>query len=95
MSLISVPDKEANLHLVETIGSTTNQFKALIEKTRKFTVDIDFTVKDRAHSNSKNQKTKLKKLAHGRKALFCPKYASHSFTYGNKQCFILYARENS
>ena len=42
---ISAPDKEANLHLVETIDSTTDQFKALIEKARKFTVDNDFTVK--------------------------------------------------
>ena len=50
---ISAPDKEANLHLVETIDSTVNQFKALIEKARKFTVDKNFTVKDRAHSSSK------------------------------------------
>ena len=43
---ISAPDKEANLHFAETIDSTIHQFKALIEKARKFTVDNDFTVKD-------------------------------------------------
>ena len=42
---VSAPDKEANLRLVETIDSTIDQFKALIEKARKFTVDNDFTVK--------------------------------------------------
>ena len=42
---ISAPDKEANLHLVETIDSPIDQFKAVIEKARKFTVDNDFTVK--------------------------------------------------
>ena len=49
--LVSASDKEANLHLVETIDSTIDQFKALIEKARKFTVDNDFSVKDRAHSS--------------------------------------------
>ena len=36
--LISAPDnyKEVNLHLAETIDSTIDQFKALIEKARKF-----------------------------------------------------------
>ena len=47
----SASDKEANLHLVETIDSIIDQFKALIEKARKFTVDNDFSVKDRAHSS--------------------------------------------
>ena len=42
-----------NLHLVETIDSTIDQFKVLIEKARQFNVDNDFTVKDRAHSSSK------------------------------------------
>ena len=50
---ISAPDREANLHLVETIDSTIDQFKALIEKTRKFPVDNDLTVNVRAHSGSK------------------------------------------
>ena len=49
--LVRASDKEANLHLVETIDSTIDQFKALIEKARKFTVDNDFSVKDRAHSS--------------------------------------------
>ena len=45
----SVPINEPdNLHLAETINSTTDQFKALIEKARKFTED-----NDRAHSSSK------------------------------------------
>ena len=48
--LVSTPNKEANLHLVEAIDSTIDQFKALIKKARKFTVDNDFKVKDRAHS---------------------------------------------
>ena len=56
---ISAPDKEANLHLVETIDSTIDQFKALIEKERKFTVDNDFTVKDRTYSSSKNSEGKV------------------------------------
>ena len=49
--LVRASDKEANLHLVETIDSTIDQFKALIEKARKFTVDNDFSVKDRARSS--------------------------------------------
>ena len=48
--LVSTPNKEANLHLVEDIDSTIDQFKTLIKKARKFTVDNDFTIKDRAHS---------------------------------------------
>ena len=50
--LVSTPNKEANLHLVEAIDSTIDQFKALIKKARKFTVDNDFKVKDR-HIQSK------------------------------------------
>ena len=57
--LVSNPDKEANLRLVETIDSTIDQFKALIEKARKFTVDNDFTVKDRAHSSTKKSEDKV------------------------------------
>ena len=49
--LVIASDKGANLHLVETIDSIIDQFKALIEKARKFTVDNDFSVKDRAHSS--------------------------------------------
>ena len=51
---ISAPNnyKEVNLHFAETIDSTTDQFKALIEKARKFTEDNDFTVNDRVHSSS-------------------------------------------
>ena len=37
---------EVNLHLVETIDSTTDQFKALTERARKFAADNDFTVND-------------------------------------------------
>ena len=44
---------EVNLHLVETIDSTIDQFKALIEKAKKFTEDNDFTVNDREHSSTK------------------------------------------
>ena len=51
--------KEVNLHLVETIDSTIDQFKALIEKARKFTEDNDFTVNDRAHSSSKKSEDKV------------------------------------
>ena len=50
---------EVNLHLVETIDSTIDQFKALIEKARKFTEDNDFTVNDRAHSSSKKSEDKV------------------------------------
>ena len=64
---ISAPDKEANLHLVETIDSTIDQFKALIEKARKFTVDNDFTVKDRAHSGSKKSEDKAEEIHTWRK----------------------------
>ena len=64
--LVSTPDKVANLRLVENIDSTIDQFETLIEKARKFTIDNDFTVKNRAHSST-NQKTKLKKLTHGGK----------------------------
>ena len=64
---ISAPDKEANLHLVETIDSTIDQFKALIEKARKFTVDNDFTVKDRAHSSSKKSEGKAEETHTRRK----------------------------
>ena len=56
---VSAPDKEANIHLVETTDSTIDQFKALIEKERKFTVDNDFTVKDRTYSSSKNSEDKV------------------------------------
>ena len=59
---ISAPDKEANLRLVETIDSTIDQFKALIEKARKFTVDNDFTVKVRAHSGSKKSEDKAEEI---------------------------------
>ena len=64
---ISAPDKEANLHLAETIDSTIDQFKALIEKARKFTVDNDFTVKDRAHSGSKKLEDKAEEIHTWRK----------------------------
>ena len=64
---ISAPDKEANLHLVETIDSTIDQFKALIEKARKFTVDNDFTVKDRAYCSSKIWEDKVKETHTWRK----------------------------
>ena len=52
---ISAPGNynEVNLHLAETINSTIAQFKILIEKTRKFTEDNDFTVNDRANSSLK------------------------------------------
>ena len=65
---ISAPDKEANLHLVETIDSTIDQFKALIEKARKFTVDKTLQLRTEHIPVQKNQKTKLKKLTHGGKA---------------------------
>ena len=68
MSLISVPDKEANLHLVEIIDSSIDQFKALIEKARKFTVDNDFTVKDRAHSSSKKLEDKVEETCTWKKS---------------------------
>ena len=67
VSPISAPDKEANLHLVETIDSTIDQFKALIEKARKFTVDNDFTIKDGAHSSSKNSEDKAEETHTWRK----------------------------
>ena len=60
---------EVNLHLVETIASTINRFKALTKKARKLTEDDNFTVNGRAQSSLKNQQIKLKKLTHGRKAL--------------------------
>ena len=64
---ISAPDKEANLHLVETIDSTIDQFKALIEKARTFTVDNDFTVKGRVHSSSKKSEEKVEETHTWRK----------------------------
>ena len=64
---ISAPDKEANLHLVETIDSPIDQFKAVIEKARKFTVDNDFRVKDRAHSSSKKSEDKVEETHTWRK----------------------------
>ena len=59
--LVSDPDnyKEVNLHLVGTIDSTINQFKALMEKARKFTEDSDFTANDRTHSSSKKSEDKV------------------------------------
>ena len=60
--LVSTPDKEANLRLVETIDSTIDQFKALIEKARKFTVDKTLQLRTEHIPVQKNQKTKLKKL---------------------------------
>ena len=60
---------EVNLHLAETIDSTTDQFKELIKKARKCTEDNDFTVNDRTHSSFKKHKKKLKKLAQRRRAL--------------------------
>ena len=45
--------KEVYLHLAETIDNTIDQFKALIEKAKKFTGDNDFTVNDKVHSSSK------------------------------------------
>ena len=52
---ISAPNNynEVNLHLVEAIRNTIDQFKTLIEKARKITEDNEFTVNDRAHSSSK------------------------------------------
>ena len=50
---------EVNLHLVETIESTINQFKALTKKARKLTEDDNFTVNDRAHSNLKKSDNKV------------------------------------
>ena len=64
---ISVPNKEANFHLAETIDSTIDQFKALIEKARKFTVDNDFTARDRAHSSSKKSEGKVEETHTWRK----------------------------
>ena len=65
--LVSTPDKEANLRLAETIDCTIDQFKALIEKARKFTVDNDFTVKDRAHSSTKKSEDKVEETHTWRK----------------------------
>ena len=62
--LVSTPNKEANLRLDSTIDSTIDQFKALIEKARKFTVDNDFTVKDRVHSSSKKLEDKVEETHH-------------------------------
>ena len=64
---ISAPDKEANLCLVETIDSTIDQFKEVIEKARKLTVDNDFTVKERAHSGSKKSEDKAEETNTWRK----------------------------
>ena len=66
-SPITAPDKEANLHLVETIDSTIDQFKALIEKARTFTICNDFTVQDRAHSSSKKSEGKVEETDTWRK----------------------------
>ena len=64
---ISAPDKEANLCLVETIDSTIDQFKEVIEKARKLIVDNDFTVKERAHSGSKKSEDKAEETNTWRK----------------------------
>ena len=47
--------------------STIDQFKAVIEKARKFTVDNDFRVKDRAHSSSKKSEDKVEETHTWRK----------------------------
>ena len=58
--LISAPDnyKEVNLHLAETIDSTIDQFKALIEKARKF-AEIMTLQSTTAHSSSKKSEDKV------------------------------------
>ena len=65
--LISTPDKVANLRLVENIDSTIDQFETLIEKARKFTIDNDFTVKNRAHSSTKKSEDKVEETHTWRK----------------------------
>ena len=50
---------KVNLHLVETIDRTTDQFKELIEKARKCTEDNEFTVNDRTHSSLKKTEEKV------------------------------------
>ena len=51
---ISPPDNynEANLYFAKTIENTFDQFKALIEKARKFNEDSDSTVNGIAPSSS-------------------------------------------
>ena len=65
--LVSTPDKVANLRLVENIDSTIDQFETLIEKARKFTIDNDFTVKNRAHSSTKKSEDKVEETHTWRK----------------------------
>ena len=58
---ISAPSyKEVNLHLAKIIDSTTDQFKALMDKARKFTENNYFKVNNIAHPSLKKLKDIVK-----------------------------------